>query len=348
MRAWFRPAGGSSILTIRIPGLPLVDLALCACKYDESLFQESFRRPLDSLKDGQEILNSIELAGGPPLVHSFQGALRIIKVRAKRRDISGASCGFLGGGGWALWLARCTLDFHNANTEKQMSSQQLVHIFFITAATVASSGLMTLHTSDNIIDQDMQFRCSAPLYIQAPVSKGNLARTTTKSTIQTIFSELNSAAHLELTSLLQQTMPFTSLVTMDAVVCFEIYTIPTDNDPPHDDRKDRLRAIKSDGDTCFLNMLVKLETEIGKPENFRPKSTPFRIPHHYVLGEHDCHAFGFCWMVGILESDELFLAAVQKFASRNVFSQLEESDMEWKCQTRFLRRNDFRKHFRNS
>lgn len=40
----------------------------------------------------------------------FAGALRLVKMWARRRDVYGGAAGYLGGAGWATRLARVTAD----------------------------------------------------------------------------------------------------------------------------------------------------------------------------------------------------------------------------------------------
>ena len=101
-------SSGTALLLLTVtlglgPNHPSVDVMICRIDSAGKCVDAADQRAMDSVKETEDIkLAVIELHTEG--MEIFQGALRILKMWAYRRQVYGASAGYLGGGGWAILL----------------------------------------------------------------------------------------------------------------------------------------------------------------------------------------------------------------------------------------------------
>ena len=303
VKALFRPAAGSRIMTLRFPDFPKIDLTLCVCDENGYAINDSSQNVLDTIEDGEVLLDALLQSGGESLVKAYEQALRIIKMWAYTRDIYGAASGFLGGGGWAVWLAMLVMDA--VESEKLALNQKgctvplfykIVQVFFDSAAALPSESISIRHTTTKSPDATRQHR-TCTLSILAPISNGDFGRTTTQSTTSTTVYEIQRAARTlkqnptVLADLLKAASSANFIAEFQHILSLEINTPSTASIKPAD--------LKAWGNQQFLNMLVVLETKIGDPAFLRPKSRPFRWDQDWTSEHSDDTRIGFTWLVGL-------------------------------------------------
>ena len=295
MTSRFRPAGNlGTILTIRIPELPSLDVFAYAVGTNGEALDNNGQMGVETVKDGAILLDSVFQAGGNNLVEHYQGALRVIKMWAIRRGVYGASTGFLGGGSWAVWLASVVLDeiqeAASSSRNGMMSSHEMVHCFFRRASKIRWGDVVTLQKTTTANPLDVTRR--RVVSIMAPSCQQTcLTSRSTPSTWATILREIHHAA------ILADSAPLVSVfsvppVTMPALVS----TCPTGvvllDVKAQDGRRGEVKAW---GNQQFVWVLVELEKLVdgaSDGELFRPLATPSR---HFLSDG----AVSFSWMIGI-------------------------------------------------
>ena len=225
----------------------------------------------------------------------YQGALRIIKLWAYRRYVYGL--GYLGGGGWAVWLARVLMDgfkegFLASLTETnsvEKSAEELVVYFFVRASQWPSNPIVvSLHDFDDNCEDDT--KCH-PLTVLAPYSQNNHGRNATRSTVQAIQSELKQAEQLvescrpsagsekdvgkenRLVVVLEaeNTIPFESIIRVEV-------SLPS----PNKNGMQLVADIKAHASNGLLGLIVDLEYRLGDPTLIRPYLRPSRVKDAFV------------------------------------------------------------------
>mmetsp|Transcript_29804 Transcript_29804/g.72219 ORF Transcript_29804/g.72219 Transcript_29804/m.72219 type:complete len:868 (-) Transcript_29804:92-2695(-) len=301
LRIRLRQASGNTILTLRLPSHPSVDIALCICDVDGRPVNSSSQVTLDSLMTVQKILRSLHNAGGLVLVEAYKQALRTIKVWAIHKDVYGSSTGFLGGGGYAVWMAKACLLFWtqqghylavNMTSSTDDLVEQLVRYFFNSVTTVPAEsiclGVVEPRSESEPDDESSPYHHRhrpGTLSIRPPcdsTSGSDFGRSTTRSTAQRIVTEMKNAScflgsrkndggHrrslLELLlkqpcSLEDFLSQFPSVILMK-VSCNSDGTRSSTFTNPQCKNKKVMRPAewKAWGDTQFLNMVVSLETD---------------------------------------------------------------------------------------
>ena len=320
--ARFRPGGDDhTILTIRMPGFPSVDLSLCACDSNGVPLSQTSQISLDSIQDCKALLSALENAGGKMLVQVFQGALRIVKLWAFRHDVYGAVTGFLGGGSWAIWVARCALEMTERGLldlegESSQLIDQLVRHFFAVASKSRTEDYIGIDQSVNLPDVDVQQRHIGNLVVLAPHSNANLSRSTTQSTSSTTLAALRRAAatlaheQSSLSCLLEGMSETEFVEEYPQIIVLECqHHAPSSSSDPI-----KPAEVKAWGSRKFLRILVDLEKKIN-PAELRPKSCPVKIGKRFV------------WLVGVQLLLQDNAATVQKEVEKvNRMLTLENND----------------------
>ena len=312
-------------MTIRMPELPSVDISLCVCDEEGRPLNDASRDLLASIQDGEEIMSALSNAGGEALVKAFQGALRLLKIWAFRHDVYGAASGFLGGGGWAVWLARIALDAVKRgdltiadDSDPIQISHELVRFFFCADLT-DTLRVVTLYSEEEAMQSHLlgpQLRLGT-LSILTPCSHGDLCRSTTQSTTIAIQTELQQTAvylrrSRDLSCIFQIRANTDFIASFTHVMAMELYCASFSPDlhlmsvKPAD-----LRAL---GNQQFLNLLVNLEKGAGNVSCFRPKAQPLKIGKEWNAGADV--EFGFCWLVGLKCDDSSSCTAFQSLVAQ--------------------------------
>ena len=261
----------------------------------------SSQTALDAVRDFESLLgyvkrapDALNLAGSFDFCEIFQAALRIIKLWAVRRQVYGASTGFLGGGGWAVCLARAMYDGlsngslvipPDCDDIGQTASNIALH-FLATASsswprpmvvTLDGGAEMSPHLDGIVQEATNTVNDRDTMAVLAPVSGGNFARFSTRSTTQATMDEVQRAAHLLEASGRDNTVELFSPLSLDhiltpscSVLLLEVVTKSTEGEPT------RPAEIKGWGATQALALAVKLERVIGDASKIRPLSKPIK------------------------------------------------------------------------
>lgn len=278
-----------------------MDIALCICDGEGMPVNSSSQVALDSLMTGQTILRSLHNAGGLVLEKAYKQALRIVKVWAMHKDIYGSSTGFLGGGGYAVWLANACLLFWEqqgqyvkANMSRPNDGlvEKLVRYFFNSVTSVPVESfclgieLRSEHGQENESTSTIHHRRHRPgtLSIRAPCDStggSDFGRSTTRSTAQRIVTEMRNASSFlssrnsggdlrrSLLELLKQPCSlenflsqFPYVILMTVSCANPDSTSLTFTKPQHlHNNLAKPAEWKAWGNTQFLNIVVSLETD---------------------------------------------------------------------------------------
>lgn len=292
--ARFRPGGDDhTILTIRVPEFPSVDLSLCACDSNGEPIDRPSQISLDSIHDCNALLSALEEAGGSILVKVFQGALRIVKLWAFRQDVYGAATGFLGGSSWAIWVARCALEMTKRGlldfkVETSTLIDKLARHFFEAASKCRTEDYISIGQGAKLPDVDVQQRHIGNLVVLAPCSNVNLCRSTTQSTSATTLAALKHSAvtlaheQSNLSCLLKKMTEMEFVEGYQHIIILEC----RHHEPSSSSDPIKPAEIKAWGSRQFLRILVELEKKIN-PAVLRPKSCPIKIDKRFI------------WLVGV-------------------------------------------------
>jgi len=292
------------VLTTKLwPDAPSVDLLVCTKDADGSPVDAMSASAQEALDDTIGIMDAIRtvvprLSEELNALEAIEGALRLIKLWANRRQIYGAKLGFLGGGGWAVLFARVLADLEDENEKLALlecksvpeASKQLVKAFFVAASgylkepkIVALPGSEALPGIEKTAEKLVQHQ---NLAVIAPISGGNFARNSTKSTAAAMINEIARAAScLSCDDDISQGMhlalhPFDLRQRFGAASSFLVLhaRIPdlTKHGVP-------LPAdVKAWACRNFLNTLVSLEREC-MPNEIRLLSRPKKVEDNFVF-----------------------------------------------------------------
>jgi endonuclease/exonuclease/phosphatase family metal-dependent hydrolase len=311
-----RVAGAAGValhfLTIKLEkGAPSVDLIVSLKKANGEPAGISGAAANDSIDDCRLVLDGIHAQTSSlqlPLdvVEVFEGALRLCKLWAFRRQIYGAPLGFLGGGGWAVLLARTMCDglregaLRLADTAaggevlsvEGAAIHVLSHFFEIMERSWKNSVVIgfppgengTLGPAESSLDEETAEKVLArgTMAVLAPASGGNFARNLTRSTAQTILQEFRRAAIIlenskkdgpsDLEIVFRPISQHEILAGASSVLTIEIDTeglAACSGSPP-------LPEVKAWASCQMLRVLVALEKELGDATLIRPLSRPVR------------------------------------------------------------------------
>lgn len=179
------------ILTIRLwSGAPAVDLQV-SFRHSNGTF-----RDLPSVLSWNGVLDTTQTLRAVPSVYhdSFRGALRLIKMWAHCRHVYGL--GFLGGGGYAVWIARVLLDALADKAVEDTSRFRDSHFlatYFLAKASEWPSDPITVVLPGSSDSENGQ---RLPISVLAPASGNVHGRAATRSTALTLITELRRAARI--------------------------------------------------------------------------------------------------------------------------------------------------------
>jgi len=284
------------LLTVKMfPQSPSVDVMLCRTTAAGVPINAVGQSAMEAIKDSDYLRDSfrgLQFCSSDTLDswQVYQGALRIIKLWAVRRQIYGASMGYLGGGGWAamlLWvLQRGGRTFPIKADTLSAAAQELAARFFENVVRLYGNSNHVIAVSDDIDDALVQ-RVAAvtasrgSMSVLAPISGGDFGRSTTKATTSTIWNEILLAQG----KLVEGGIPplLSSPFEFCAALCERVLllrvAIPRDTKP---------NEIRAWGATQALHLTVALEPEIS-----------LRLCSHIIKREN---AFWYRW--GILSRGE--------------------------------------------
>eukprot|EP00566_Odontella_aurita_P003773 CAMPEP_0113592498 /NCGR_PEP_ID=MMETSP0015_2-20120614/37878_1 /TAXON_ID=2838 /ORGANISM="Odontella" /LENGTH=1256 /DNA_ID=CAMNT_0000499037 /DNA_START=186 /DNA_END=3956 /DNA_ORIENTATION=+ /assembly_acc=CAM_ASM_000160 len=215
-----RPAGRDSfpILTMRnLIRNSSIDLALCQKRNGQAIGPRS-KTALLAIEDADYILEAIGECGlGMLGVEVYRKSLRTLKCWAHNRYVYGANMGYLGGGGWAVFLGRIMIDLiqnesafsdiralSRGEDDADFLVSYITLMFFIQASRWDWSDAVTINSefardqkslSETNSDADADgANHMVTLTVLSPCSGGNFGGTSTMSTKAAIGEELRRAA----------------------------------------------------------------------------------------------------------------------------------------------------------
>jgi hypothetical protein len=297
---------------------------------------------VETLDDGRIVRGAIlENANSNPDINVFEGALRLCKLWAYRRRIYGASLGFLGGGGWALLLAR-TMSKGLANGDLQFGCTQgegdmekavfkVLSYFFQETLRSWDQTVFNLREGAAVCESiKEQTVARGTIAVLAPCSGGNYARNSTRSTVSTLFRELQRANSILKSGGLEGI--FTPLnreeLSGERISVFflelAVGKLAT--------QSLCVAEVKSWAACQMLQTLVALDNEMGEAVEIRPFSRPIRVRSkllYIVTVEKDVKDLD---VILRKRQEYLRLNAESAFRSFNSSSEDEETlVMEFKC-----------------
>jgi hypothetical protein len=307
-------------LTIRIPNLPLLDITLCCLDTNGKPIDESSRISLGSIQNGNAILRAF---AQHDLTSAFQGAVRIIKLWAHQHDVYGAMTGYLGGGGWTIWLAQCVLEgiksgdlVVDLNAGVVEKSRQLVCFFFKMAArTNHLSKPITLDLVHEPI-ASLGLHRTGTLSVLAPCYGGDFGRSSTLATTHATLTELRAAASTlqeskyDLASILTAKTRVSSLLQFRSILVFELDINLAFAKSPAE--------AKAWGCQKFLEVLIELE-KLCDPTQLRPMPKTLRLGTEWkpldeaAPGEESVQ--GFAWWIGLCGDSAALSERIKTVAS---------------------------------
>jgi len=282
------------ILTVRIPDLPSLDLTVVP-------------QNGQPINENDVILSTLAESGGKALISCFQGALRILKVWAYKRDIYGSMSGFLSGSALAIWVARCAMDVH------PKSSEELVGRFFAWAVAFEGHPYVSLVSSgDNCFDLEHAGVLTITLHSESDAN--NFSSKATASTTRAIFQELRDASTylsylkpFDLETFLGDSKRSTQqfIFAFSHSISIKIKSVLPKDLTPAD--------IKAHGHKEVLSLMVQLEkSSVSANSILRPKAQCIRLPSKNVT---DLDEISFVYMIGVgtSSSHPSLLKAIQEF-----------------------------------
>jgi hypothetical protein len=182
------------------PSYPPVDVVICRVDSAGKCLDAADQRAMDSVRETNNIKAAVSELNHDNGLKIFQGALRIIKMWAYRRQIYGSSAGYLGGGGWAvllLWVWQQDSQVLTSMFQGQDNtacSLVLTRLFFERVGLlwennpiIALSGAEFIPSMDDIRTTTMNI---------LSIRSGNLGISSTISTTQTTKNEISRAKSL--------------------------------------------------------------------------------------------------------------------------------------------------------
>jgi hypothetical protein len=281
--------GSSAILTIQVADLPSIDLSLCICDSNGTPVDDASRIAWNAYMDGEHILTTLVQSFGISFLEIFQGALRIIKLWAHNRDVYGAATGFLGGGGWAVWLAHFVLkevkpEMLDSFTPVE-ASRHLALNFFAAAAKHDPDSPIAL-SAEPLINHNVHH--PGTLAVLPPCSDGDFGRAMTRSTTDATLSELKRTLSLPLYVSLKPRGSRAFFSEYPQIVAMKLFRAA-------EEESTEPAELKALGCTNFLALLVLLEKQVNH-STLRPKSRPLRIGREWSASQDET---GFVWIVGL-------------------------------------------------
>lgn len=264
---------------------PSVDLMVCLLNAEREAMDSSGAAAVESLEDGRLVLDALHQIS---VVEMFEKVLRLVKIWAYRRQVYGAPLGYLGGGGWAILVARailkgvssgelCLADRNDSNAAVEVAVTRALEYFF--AETVRSWSNCLFAIEDNSsFDSAGKIKekniSRGTIAVLAPASGNDFARNVTRSTTEVMFHELNRAVAIA------KGRPASGLVDIflpvqENEVCKEEGSVLFLEIQVNKLGIRRLPEVKAWASCQTLATLVAVENELA-PETVRPFSRHFR------------------------------------------------------------------------
>jgi hypothetical protein len=303
-------------LTIRIPNLPSLDVMLCCFDTNHKPIDESSTISMAAIQNGTAIVKAFSQ---DDLSLAFQGAVRIIKLWAHQHDVYGAMSGYLGGGGWTIWLAQSVLEglksgdfLVDSNADVVQKSKQLVRNFFETAArTTHLSKPITLDSVHEAV-ASLGLHRAGTLSVLTPCFGGDFGRSSTLATTHATLTELRAAASTlqeskyDLASILTARTLVSSMLQFTNILVFELgINMASANKPAE---------AKAWGCQKFLEVLTGLE-KLCNPTQLRPMPKPLRFGTDWKPLDETLSVHGFAWWMGLYSDSNAFVDKVKTIAS---------------------------------
>ena len=266
---------------------PSIDLIVCHLNTEREATGSSGTAAMESLDDGRLLLDALHSFGA---VETFEQALRLVKIWAYRRQVYGAPLGYLGGGGWAVLLARAIIKGVSSGdlclTKRNGSGVAADNIvmagvlkyFFAETVRSWSNSLFVIDDNSSLGDSALQIKEKAiargTLAIFAPVSEKDFARNMTRSTAEVMHHELNRANALAKSNhssgLVDIFLPIQDDEVCNGEGSILLLEIQVDRLGTRS-----LPEVKAWASCQMLATLVAVENELS-PETVRPFSRHFR------------------------------------------------------------------------
>jgi len=282
------------VLTLRLwPQSPSFDISVCIC--------DASGRPVDSpvtnkttyesirnspfLRDRIIAAASTQTTTPTDFTPIFYGALRIVKLWAVRRSIYGNSMGYVGGGGWAIWLARIVIDclrdgtlaileHDNIDDQSQASASRRIVAHFWRRISRTWDPSMVVSIANCVSSEHRERPNHSRMSILDSSGCGNFWKSSTRSTIHATKVEFERAAAL-LDSILPEDECFKGILSpIQAEEIIRgpalVLTVKASKDAaPGGDSIDLPAETETWGKTRLLSSLVALEQKLSE-EQCRP------------------------------------------------------------------------------
>lgn len=277
-------------LTLKInPRAPPVDLMACQCTSGGAPVDAIAKAAIDSIEDGRLVVEELGKTpqGSSSVIEAFEGALRLCKLWAYRRQIYGAALGFLGGGGWALLIAKfMTKGLRSGDLRLEETVENgldikaaainILSYCFKEMELSWNQGVIALSETQTSTETRDIALARGTISVVAPVSGGDFARNTTRSTVESIANEIQRANAIMSGGSADFFLPMTQaeFLTQGSSILFleiDVGKVAGLQGGPC------LPEAKSWASRQILQTLVSLESELGDATLIRPFSRPVRI-----------------------------------------------------------------------
>jgi hypothetical protein len=322
--------GGNAlfVLTIKLaPNLPSADLLVARVDNDGRPVDLSSQQALDSIESTNAILASVKNQGIRQEI--FQGAVRIVKLWAHRRQIYGSAFGYLGGGGWVTllaWVLEISNDWKKdlSQDDDAIAARQIAAFFF--------RNVLSLWSNSNVVALEGTPLESVEhernnMVIISPKGAGNFGRSSTKSTTAQTLGELRRVAQL------------LNLSSTDLETCLKLYAEECPNvvvlriqNLPNSSSAIKPAEAKARGATLSLSLTVALERVLAA-DQIRLRSEVKRID--------DC--FWFFIGINIAAADKASYQALSGFVSKQ--TQLLKQEVGITAELSAMTREEYQHKF---
>ena len=332
-----RVAGTSTspldILTVRLwLWAPAIDLSMCFLDTSERPTDSKSERGHRTIGDIIELRRALRRVGKgktTDIFRLFQGVLRVVKLFAWREGVYGASMGYLGGGGYAILVARVLVEGYDSGDLTLNDSPWMASEYFFKQAKGWTSVLFALSPSledTNLGRREMDRAISrGTMCVLAPRSEGNHGRTSTRSTTRSTLASFGKASTLALETLLEG-----QLAVIESrrrchthAIRFQIWILKSSLSLSPTDGVDRpiVAEIRAWGNSYVLRVLGDLERHFPSfCDNLRLYSNPTRTTNE----AHTCVT----WFMGVSSLSEpvsTYLRTCAEACAEEIQSELHES-----------------------
>jgi len=289
-------AGGETlhILTVKLwPSTPSVDLIVCFFQSNRVPVDKTSAFAQDAQSDSAMLIKYVARSGRQEV---FQGTLRIIKLWAYRRHVYGL--GFLGGGGWAVWLARVLSDARDERAANNPA--ELAKLFFYSAAAWTQPICVDL-CEETAGSPTVPSEPQKPLQVLAPYSGNDHGRNATRSTVTCIRAELQRATGLMAScdssrATLEEVLRPLTMTELLSPPC--TWALMVEVSAAQKDDNVTMAEWKVRGSMEIIGLLVSLEHRLGDPTLIRPCLKPIVLREMlvwvFVLAANPVEIANFC------------------------------------------------------